>query len=289
MLSMTPRLSVCIPAFNAERYVGATVASVLEQDVSDVEIIVVDDRSTDGTASVVGAITDPRLRVEVNETNLGPAANWQRAVDLARAPYVKLLCSDDVLYPGCLRRQADVLDADADGRIGMVAARRDVIDPAGRVIVRGRGLAGMRGRVDGRQAVRRAVQVATTPFGEPSFVLFRADALRDAGPFRSTFGTLIDVDLYARVLRRWDAYLLDEVVGAFRLRTDSWSNRSHREQARNARRLFADLAADPSFGITRLDRARATVLTTVNSAARRVVFAAATARAALVDRAGSAA
>jgi glycosyltransferase involved in cell wall biosynthesis len=267
-------VSVCIPAYRAERFVAATIESVLAQTTDDWEVVVVDDASPDDTFQIAARYaSDHRVRVARNDTNLGPAGNWNRAVARSTGRYVKVLCSDDLLYPDCLARQAAALDANAGA--GMVAGRRDIIDADGRVVIAGRGLAGMTGVVEGRRALRRMVEIGTTPFGEPSVVLFRAEALRQAGPFRDQYATLIDVDRYAEVLRHWDCVALDETLAAFRVTDGSWSARSHRAQGRNLRRLLADLAADPALRLPRSALWRGRVWSYVRAPTRGLVFRAA--------------
>jgi glycosyltransferase involved in cell wall biosynthesis len=266
-----PTVSVCIPAYRAERFIAATIESVLAQTTEDWELVVIDDASPDGTFDVAARYAhDPRVRLERNPTNLGPVGNWNHVVAQARGRYVKVLCSDDVLYPTCLERQAAALAAYP--RAGMVAARRDVIDTDGRVVIAGRGLAGLSGPIAGHRALERMVEIGTTPFGEPSIVLFRAEALDEAGPFRDDYATLLDVDRYAQVLRRWDCVAVDETLGAFRVSGGSWSDRSHRVQGRNLRRLLDDLAADPTLQLSRAAVWRGRLWTYVRAPARGVVF-----------------
>jgi glycosyltransferase involved in cell wall biosynthesis len=269
--SPRPRVSVCVPAYQAARFIGATIESVLHQTDDRWELIVVDDASPDDTFSIASAYAaDPRIRVIRNERNLGPVGNWNRVVAMAGAEYVKLLCDDDVLYPTCLARQAAALDAHPGA--GLVGSRRDIIDQDGRIVIAGRGLGGMAGLVPGHDAMKRMLETGTTPFGEPSVVLFRADALRQAGPFRDRYATLIDVDMYARVLRDWDAVAVDDTLAAFRVTVGSWSDRSHRVQGRNLRRLLADVADDDSFAVSASTRWRGSAWSYVRAPTRGVVF-----------------
>src|SRR3954453_8587039 len=118
----TPLVSVCVPAYKAERFIAATIESVLAQTTEDWELVLVDDASPDGTYDVAARYTsDGRVRVARNATNLGPVGNWNHVVGQARGRYIKLLCSDDLLYPTCLARQAGALTAHP--RVGLVAAR----------------------------------------------------------------------------------------------------------------------------------------------------------------------
>jgi glycosyltransferase involved in cell wall biosynthesis len=260
-----------VPAYKAAPFIGATIESVLRQTDDWWELVVVDDASPDDTFTIAsGYAADPRLRVTRNRENVGPAGNWNRVVAMARADYVKVLCDDDLLYPTCLARQAAALDAYPSA--GLVGSRRDIIDEDGRIVIARRGLAGLSGLVPGHLATKRMLETGTTPFGEPSVVLFRAEALRQAGPFRDRYATLVDVDMYARILRDWDAVAIDDTLAAFRVSVGSWSDRSHRVQGRNLRRLLHDVADDESFAVSRSTRWRGAAWSYVRAPARGLVF-----------------
>jgi len=108
-----PRVSVVIPAYNAERFVGAAIESVLAQTFDDFELIVVDDASSDGTVVAARAYgADPRVRVVVNDANLGDYPNRNRAATLARGRFLKYHDSDDVMYPHCLATMLPLLEAE---------------------------------------------------------------------------------------------------------------------------------------------------------------------------------
>jgi glycosyltransferase involved in cell wall biosynthesis len=99
------RFSIVIAAFNAERTIGAAVRSVLAQTTGEFEVIVVDDGSNDGTASVVGGIGDPRVSVLLQE-NAGPAAARNAGIAASSGEYVGFLDSDDLLLPDYLGSMA---------------------------------------------------------------------------------------------------------------------------------------------------------------------------------------
>jgi glycosyltransferase involved in cell wall biosynthesis len=113
MTTPSPLVSVVIPAYNTARTVRATVESALEQTISDLEVIVVDDGSADETASVVLAIEDDRVRL-VRQPNGGVAAARNAGIRESRGQWVAFLDSDDVWLPYKLERQLAVLDAHPD-------------------------------------------------------------------------------------------------------------------------------------------------------------------------------
>jgi glycosyltransferase involved in cell wall biosynthesis len=104
-------ISVLMPVHDGERFVGEAIASVLAQTFGDFELIVVDDASTDGTASVLASLADARVSVVRNETRRGIAGSLNRALDLARGRFVARADADDVNLPGRFARQLAFLAA----------------------------------------------------------------------------------------------------------------------------------------------------------------------------------
>jgi len=105
-----PPIAVVTVAYNMEAYIGATIASVLEQTLPDFELVVVDDGSRDATARIVAAIDDPRVRL-ISTSNEGAAAARNRGLAACRAPLVIFLDADDLLLPDALEQMAATMAA----------------------------------------------------------------------------------------------------------------------------------------------------------------------------------
>lgn len=101
-----PAISVVIPAYNCAGYIAETLESVFDQDHEDLEIIVVDDGSTDGTSTVLAGYAD-RIRIERQE-NQGVSAARNRAIELARGDWIAFLDADDIWHPEKLDTQLEV-------------------------------------------------------------------------------------------------------------------------------------------------------------------------------------
>lgn len=113
-MSIAARVTVIVPAWNAERTIEETVASVLAQTCPDWQLLVVDDGSTDATRSIVTRLaqSDARIRV-LDGPGRGPAAARNRAIELAATPFVSFLDADDLLMPQFLERMLGPLEAGA--------------------------------------------------------------------------------------------------------------------------------------------------------------------------------
>lgn len=101
----TPAVSVLMPAFNAERFIGASIRSVLAQDFDDFELLIVDDGSTDGTAELVEDFHDKRIRLLRNETNCGLVETLNKGLREARGTWVARQDADDLSRTDRLGRQ----------------------------------------------------------------------------------------------------------------------------------------------------------------------------------------
>ncbi len=109
--SNTPKVTVFIPVYNREQYIGDAIKSILAQTFSDFEILLVDDGSTDSSTDKIRSFSDPRIRLVCNEENLGIPRTRNRGVELARGEYMAMLDSDDLAYPHRLEKQIAFLDS----------------------------------------------------------------------------------------------------------------------------------------------------------------------------------
>src|SRR5689334_1709593 len=104
------KVTVVIPTYNRVGLLLRAISTVLAQTLTDFELFVADNGSTDNTPAVVAAISDPRVHSARVEQNLGPSANFTRSLYLGSAPYVTMLQDDDLMLPENLARKVALLD-----------------------------------------------------------------------------------------------------------------------------------------------------------------------------------
>lgn len=112
-MSGRPLVSVCMPCYNAEKYVGEAIESVLNQTYKHIELIVVNDGSTDQSGKVLGKYKPRGIKV-INQKNQGQSAAANRALAEARGKYVKFFDADDLLSSNCIEEQVKRLAGSED-------------------------------------------------------------------------------------------------------------------------------------------------------------------------------
>lgn len=182
-----PAVSVLMSVYNGAPWVGDAVASLLGQTAGDIELIVVDDGSTDSTPAVLAAIRDSRLRV-YREPHAGLTRSLNRALRLATAPLVARLDADDVALPERLERQRAFLDAHPG--VGLLGTGAREVDEAGREI--------RRIRPPEDDGTIRSALIRYNPFVHSSVVM-RRSVLERVGGYDETLSVAQDYDLWMRL------------------------------------------------------------------------------------------
>lgn len=245
-------VSVVIPIFDGLPYLIETVDSVLAQTYPNIELVLVDGGSTDGSRDWVETFEHPRVIKDYLQEGTRAAGTWTRASELATGDYVKLLCQDDLLHPSAIEMQ--VSDLESHPSAGLAIAQRDIIDAYGAVLSRARGCAGLKpGLVNGVHALEVGAWKGTNIFGEPVAVLFRAASMREALPWDDAQPFLLDMFFYAKILKSSDAAVRLGSIGSFRISSSSWSTRLVKAQRQQfiawQRHIERDIAPQPWFRI----------------------------------------
>jgi glycosyltransferase involved in cell wall biosynthesis len=262
-------VSVCVPAYQAEGFIGATIESVLTQTYTNWELIVLDNNSLDRTGEIARSYDDPRIQVVTNHETLDLADNWNAVSELATGEYLKLLCADDLLHPDCLAEQVAVLDEHED--VSVVASRRDFIGAHGEVVLRDRGLTGLLGRHAPDAVVKRVISSGINPIGWPAAMLFRRSVFVDVGAFDGRWLYPIDLELAIRMLREGAFYGTARSLASFRISPTSASS-TMKKYGTQHREMMRTVAADPRWSIGRFTLLRGLVLSHIETTKKFLLF-----------------
>jgi glycosyltransferase involved in cell wall biosynthesis len=198
---VSTKVAVVIPVFNRPDAVRRAITSVLAQTCQDLEIVVVDDGSTDSTVAAVAAIHDHRIRIVRHGRNRGGAAARNSGIRATTAPFVAFLDSDDEWVPAKLERQLEIFERAGDD-LGLVYAGVERIRPDGRVEV---DIPSRRSNLAGTLLVQNVI-------GETSVGMVRRSVFERVGGFDETLPASQDLDLWLRICERFRADVVPEVL-----------------------------------------------------------------------------
>lgn len=245
---MEPKVTVIIPAYNRERFVGAAMASVLAQTEGDLELVVVDDGSTDGTAAVVAGVADARVRL-VRGVHQGISAAMNRGIAAARGTYLARCDSDDTWRPEMLATLLPVLEAAP--QLGAVTGRGEVTDRDGARTGQLLGLAP-------RFAHDTLASLLWEDFTCNIATVARRRCVEEAGGYDESLPTNEDWDLWLRLARRAPIAWVDRVVADIRWHDGNITGpesplfrQTQDGRVRVLEKLFADGALPPSAAAMR--------------------------------------
>lgn len=230
-----PEISVVMGVFNGASHLAVAVDSILIQEGVDLELVVVDDGSTDSTASLLEQYARKDLRVRViRQANEGLTAALIRGCDAARGVFIARQDADDMSLPGRLFKQAAQLARDSS--LAFVSCWADMVGPGGEVLVT------YRPEADAVAATRSLMVERVGPPGHGT-VMMRSSCYRQVGGYRPVFYYAQDSDLWLRLGAVGRLAYVPEILYRYQVCERSISGSRQAEKAAYARLLDACHAA----------------------------------------------
>ena len=221
----TPLVSILLPVYNGSKFLRECLDSILAQDFANLEILIADDDSSDGSAAVLEnyAARDGRIRWWKNRQNLGMVENWNCLLCKARGEYIKFVFQDDKLLSASAVSEM-VQPLVNQPNLNLIASATQVVDEKSRVL-------GTRdyfrpGLSAGKEVIQRCLGQNANFIGEPSVVMFRRS--RCNGGFNPQLRHIVDLEFYFRLLEQGDFNYISYPLAAFRQHPDQQSAKNHR-------------------------------------------------------------
>ena len=213
-----PKISVIIPSYNCARFLTQAVNSVLRQSHEDLEIIIVDDASTDDSATIIRGIEDARVKTIFLPTNTGGAAALNVGIQNTKSPLISLCNADDEWLPTKLASQLSHLDGQ---KVAAVFSHVSWIDEAGRI------------RTEAEVPFFNVFAIENMARNEWLQTLYKENRLchpsvlierrvyDECGLYDNRLRQIPDFDMWLRVIQKFDIFVIQEKLVRFRLLADS--------------------------------------------------------------------
>lgn len=226
-----PLVSICIPTFNGEAYLKECLRSAINQTYKNIEIIVSDDASKDGTLQIINDIkskTEIPIYIFKHQPN-GIGANWNNCIKNANGQYLKFLFQDDVLNEDCVARMMKMMLLNSN--IGIVYAKRHFIyQEETEAILEFKRVYGnlhqywtnfkvKDGIISGKEYLkdRNFLNAPKNKIGEPTSVLLNKSCFKKVGYFNEDMKQALDVEYWSRLMPFYKIGFVDDVLTSFRL------------------------------------------------------------------------
>lgn len=196
------KVSVVCPSYNAEKYIGLTIQSILDQSEQDFEIIVVDDCSSDKTVEIVKSFNDKRIRLFVNNENKGAAYSRNFALRHAIGEYIAFLDADDLWTPEKLEHQLKFME---ENKYAFSYTKYEEIDDDGNRV--GKLISGPK-RITHRGFLHMCYPGCLT-------VIYKREIFPDL-QIPENLPKNNDYAMWLLLSKKADCYLLDENLGQYR-------------------------------------------------------------------------
>ena len=206
-------VSICVPVYNHENTLRETLLSALHQSYENIEVILVDNCSTDKSLDIAYSFHDPRLHIYKNDHNLGMVRNWNKALSLARGEFTLLLCGDDRLYVTSIEKKLALLKRRSDVMLAMSAS---LVINGDNEILKERHPFPRTCLLDGKKLALFSYRTRNI-YGEPGNMLFRTKVALDSGGFADNTIYATDWDLWLRISCLGTVAYSNEVLMDYRI------------------------------------------------------------------------
>jgi sugar O-acyltransferase (sialic acid O-acetyltransferase NeuD family) len=232
----SPAVTVLITSYNHEKYVADSLQSVLDQTYQDIEVVIVDDGSTDGTVTAIKKITDPRVKQVFLNQNMGIIVAKTKGLSLASGRYIAILNSDDMFLSDKLEKQVAFLDSHPE--VGAVLTQAHIIDDDGKPFLNRKHfyynifVQPNRTRQEWLHHFFHKGNCLCMPSA-----LIRRECYEVIGYPDKRLHQLPDYDLWIRMCFRYELHVLQEKLTLFRVRDDE-ANASGNKPETSIRSLY---------------------------------------------------
>lgn len=215
--SRAPLVSVVMSVYNGEKYLREAIDSILNQNFTDFEFIIINDGSADDTLKIIKSYKDPRIAL-ISRKNKGLVASLNEGIEKSKGKYIARQDADDISVVGRFEKQALMLEA-SNGKT-IIGSSIDIIDTGGE-------MQGTHYAITGASAIEEEMGLRG-PFAHGSVMAHREIFLKN--PYRQSAWPAEDFDLWSRLLGKYNILNISEALYRYRQNTEGISSRNEKKQ-----------------------------------------------------------
>ena len=223
---MNPTITVLMPVYNVEKYVGAAIESILTQTFEDFELLIIDDASTDHTYDIISQYNDKRIRKIRNHTNIGIASSLNLGLSMTNSIYVARMDGDDISKPTRFEKQIAYMKSNPD--LGILGSHMELINENNVILKE-------QHKKMGRINIKIGLFFGNTSLAHPSILIKKSELEKFHLRYDSAFQYAEDFDLYCRSSHYIEFDNYPECLVQYRIHSESVSHKFHDQQIIDAK------------------------------------------------------
>lgn len=218
-------VSIMIPTYNAAGTIRQTLESILRQSYTNMEIVIVDNASTDNTVEIARQYNDLRLKTIVNETNIGAESNFNKCIELAQGDYIAIYHADDVYETDMVAKEVAFLNTYSEA--GAVFTMGNIIDEKNKII----GKLSLPRKLQKDSPIYTLTEILSSLLENGNSFLICPTVMTRRDIYKNQikkwreelFGSAADMDVWLRILENHPICILNEPLINYRHSTTHWT------------------------------------------------------------------
>lgn len=214
-------VSVCIPVYNCEKYVKKCIESVINQSYKNIEIIIINNNSTDNTEAIVKGIKDNRIKYYKNQSTIILTENWNKCFKYSSGKYIKILCADDLINNKYIENMVEIFNSKRD--IGIIFSNLNFIDDKeNKILISDRNFRNSFLITKGNKFIKDIICCKKKIFSTPTSWILKSECLKQVKGFTLIKGNecCIDLEFISRVLINYDGFFCSNKLASYRLHSE---------------------------------------------------------------------
>lgn len=209
------KVTIAIPTYNRSNFISESISSVISQTFKDLEILIIDNNSTDNTRMIIKSFKDERIRCIKNRTNIGMMNNWNKCIKMARGKYVMILGDDDILLPNFIEESLKIFLKYRN--IGFTFSHINKMDEKGKILSKWGYKFFKNGLIRGENYIKTTINNLCCMTNSSS-VLINKKVFEKVGYFESPFArNTFDLNMWIKVANRFNVYFIEKTLSNYRI------------------------------------------------------------------------
>lgn len=232
------KVSITIPTYNRSRYISEAIESAINQSYKDIEIIVIDNYSTDNTEEVVKGFKefkDKGVQYIKNATNIGMMGNWNKCIEVSTGELLLILGDDDILYPNFVEESVSVFSKYPN--IGFTFAHINKVDKDGNLLTKWGYQFTPAGLIKGIDYLLDTAKYSSC-LTNSSSVVMNKKVFKEIGEFEAPLSqNTFDFNMWIKIANKFDIYFIDKILSDYRIHEDQVSEIHWRDKKKHTGKL----------------------------------------------------